>query len=264
MALRLEDPAGQHPPADALQQIANNRKLERLLAGMSGAPATNDVLIWDGSSWVPGSVVLAKIAQGGAATDDLLAWSGSTWAPVNVRTTRPPVVTSLPGSPTDRDEVYYQADAAAGIYWHLRFRNAGASGKKWEFVGGPALYAEVETSESTVSTHTTYQDMTTVGPSLTLPLNGDYLYAWGCTGRCAATGGTANMALKIGAAAAADTEAVRAPENASGILASVSRERVYTAQTASDVIKAQYRTVSANVASTLERRWLAIIPIRVG
>jgi hypothetical protein len=44
------------------------------------------------------------------------------------------IVPSLPGSPVDGQEVYWQV--AAGVLWHMR-RNAAAN--KWDFLGGPPI-----------------------------------------------------------------------------------------------------------------------------
>ena len=56
------------------------------------------------------------------------------------------LVTSLPATPTDGQEVYYLADAANGVIWHLRYRAAATGAFKWEFVGGPPLSHEIDTS----------------------------------------------------------------------------------------------------------------------
>src|SRR4051812_173693 len=46
-------------------------------------------------------------------------------------------VTSLPASPTDGQEVYWQVDAGPPtVVWHMR-RNAALA--KWEFLGGPPI-----------------------------------------------------------------------------------------------------------------------------
>jgi hypothetical protein len=46
-----------------------------------------------------------------------------------------PVLTALPVSPVDGQEIYFQADAGPpAVVWHLRRRAS-----KWEFVGGPPI-----------------------------------------------------------------------------------------------------------------------------
>ena len=89
-------------------------------------------------------------------------------------------VTSLPGSPFNEQEVYYAADATNGVYWHLRYRSASGSTHKWEALGAVApLTAEVLTSQTTSSA--TYVDLATAGPTVTVPLAGDYLITFGAT-----------------------------------------------------------------------------------
>jgi hypothetical protein len=62
--------------------------------------------------------------------------------PVGVYTP-PPVVTSLPTTGLyDGMEVYYAADIANGVKWHLRYNSAGPAGLKWEVLGGTPLVAE--------------------------------------------------------------------------------------------------------------------------
>lgn len=49
------------------------------------------------------------------------------------------LVSVLPGSPADGQEVYFIADSANGVIWHLRYRTAGTAPYRWEFVGGSSL-----------------------------------------------------------------------------------------------------------------------------
>lgn len=86
--------------------------------------------------------------------------------------------TTLPSSPTDGQSFYYIANATDGVVWHLRYRAASASSYKWEFVGGHSLESSVATQESIavgVVGANNYVDLATAGPSITLPLGGDYI-----------------------------------------------------------------------------------------
>lgn len=85
----------------------------------------------------------------------------------------PQVVSSLPGSPADGQEVYYLADGTNGIIWHLRYRAAASGSYKWEFLGGSDLVHMVDASEAT-GTANTWVNLATNGPLITLPLAGDY------------------------------------------------------------------------------------------
>ncbi|MBA3583415.1 MAG: hypothetical protein H0W36_02600 [Gemmatimonadetes bacterium] len=88
----------------------------------------------------------------------------------------PPLVTSLPASPADGREVYYQsaAMAALGIVWHLRYRSGATGSYKWEYLGGGTLSDTVNVDETTTST--SFADLATTGPSVVIPLAGDYLF----------------------------------------------------------------------------------------
>jgi hypothetical protein len=173
-------------------------------------------------------------------------------------------VTSLPANPADSDEVDFVADTANGVLWRLKYNAASASAYKWEFVGGTPLYAAVEPAQVSAA-GTGWQDFTTVGPSLTLPLNGDYDFEYG-----AAIGDTPQQRClygpKIGAATALDADAVQSaggPTTGSND-ASVSRRKRFTAQVAATVIKMQYRNAISSTTASYEKRWLSIMPVRVG
>lgn len=88
----------------------------------------------------------------------------------------PPLVSTLPTSPTDGQEVYYQASgdmATNGIVWHLRYRSASSSSYKWEYIGGGPLWAQSLGEVSSALTATTWSDVGTA-ISVTAPLEGDY------------------------------------------------------------------------------------------
>lgn len=83
------------------------------------------------------------------------------------------LVSALPGSPVDGQEVYFQNTtlAAEGVVWHLRYRSASSSSHKWEFVGGPAMQTGYlgNTEKKTEA----LQELTS-GPKLTVPVSGEY------------------------------------------------------------------------------------------
>jgi len=177
-----------------------------------------------------------------------------------------PVVTSLPGSPADGDEVYYTADATNGIYWHLKYIASQPAGKRWVYVGGPPLSDEILTNSSRANA--AYGDLAaTVGPQVTVPLAGDYELRGGALGFISATGNsTLIAALKLGTAATSDNEIVSyqatagiTPATAQGSAGSGQMRRTLAA---SDVVKMQYKA-SAGTGAWLNR-WLKVLPVRVG
>lgn len=85
----------------------------------------------------------------------------------------PSLVSALPGSPIDGQEVYYQNTAMgnAGIVWTFRYRAASASIHKWEFVGGPKWVAGPSGSINFAKAE---EKALTVGPEITIPITGTY------------------------------------------------------------------------------------------
>ena len=98
--------------------------------------------------------------------------------------TPPTFVTSLPGSPTDGQEVFYQSTiagtgggatdtmATTGAVWHLRYNASAAGSYKWQMVGGSEIGVTSTTSPTDI-TSTTPVSLST-NPVLTLPNAGDY------------------------------------------------------------------------------------------
>lgn len=160
----------------------------------------------------------------------------------------------------DGDEAYVEVDATNGLIWPLRYH---LSSTKWRVFGGMPMFAEVTTSETTTST--TYVDLATVGPSVTVPLLGDYEIVEGMNGRNAdsAQGGVA--AVKLGAAATADAEAVYTGGNSgSAHFFGVSRPLRRAAVAASTVLKLQYKITGGAGPLTAKDRRLSVMPTRIG
>ena len=104
---------------------------------------------------------------------DLREWLNTDLQP-RVATAIPTLVTSLPVSAVDGQEIYYLVDPSAGIIWHLRYRAASPNAQKWEKIGGQiyGLQQTVSSSQSTANVNT-FADMTG-GPTMTVPLTGLY------------------------------------------------------------------------------------------
>lgn len=180
---------------------------------------------------------------------------------------RTPVVTDLPVEAQDGDEVYYYANADNSVIWHFRFRAKSPSLYRWEFMGGTEYRAE-NTGTSMTTTSTSYTDLSTVGPTITVPLAGDYRIEWWSQGQNN-TGASVNyMGIKVGSATTADTDAVRGQPAANNYdhLAPVG-SRDFNVPAAGTVVKAQYRanagTLTVNNAGTINP-WMTVRPIRVG
>jgi len=172
------------------------------------------------------------------------------------------LVTSLPTVPYDGQEIIYQADAAHGIEWRFRYNASSVLAYKWEFIGGSFISDVVNTSE-TAATGGAYQDLATVGPSVTVPFAGVYAVEFGSQNDL--TVFTANRivltTVKIGGAAASDSNAAWASCTAAGFGGTAVRSQLVTCA-ASDVLKLMYK-VAADTARW-QNRWLRVTPQIVG
>lgn len=178
------------------------------------------------------------------------------------------ISTSLPASPTIGKEILFQTAAMAAltppVAWRLYY-----DGSKWIPTGGPPLLASVTTEQATSAAGNTYQDLGTVGPSLTIPVLGTYSIQVGA--ECFIATGLANamalfMSYSIAGAGATDADAFRidwSNAGTGGRMCPVSIPGIKTVATG-DTIVAKYRDGSANHAATFGKRWLRIIPLRLG
>lgn len=174
----------------------------------------------------------------------------------------PTLVTSLPSSPVDGQEIYLQTSSMAldGVRWHLAYREASLSPYKWEFVGGGSLRSWAQTQVSTSGT--TYVDLSG-GPSLTIPVAGDYIFTFSVQQWANTALDSARAALKIGSTATTDDESAPTVSSTAGAFHNPSRTMMRNVQTAGSVCKLQYRGSSANSVEFMRRELLAY-PVRVG
>lgn len=162
-----------------------------------------------------------------------------------------------PANPADGDIWIY--NGTAGIFWLFAYDSSETT-YKWKFVGGGPMNHSVATDESTSSA--TYVDLGTVGPTLTVPRAGDYIATLSIESYFTGAVGQNLAAVKRGAAATSDLDAVWTYAAGSTLQpVTHSRQVVLAALAASDVIKMQYRT-AAGVAH-FQNRCLTIVPLRV-
>lgn len=171
-----------------------------------------------------------------------------------------PFVTDLPDSPADGDEIRFLADADNGVVWQLRYRADAPSVYRWEFIGGPPLYAEVQASEGTASA--AYAALATAGPSVTLPLVGDYDVSLGAQASNSTAGAVAHMSYDIGGTGAVDADGPRSTSSGAGADIAIAYTRRKTGLTAV-ALTAKYKQVAGGTA-TFARRFISATPVRVG
>lgn len=174
---------------------------------------------------------------------------------------KPSLVSALPSEPTDGQEVYFQSTAMGekGVVWHLRFRTASLE-HKWEFVGGAALYAA---TAAVVGTESATYVALTGGPSITLPLAGDYEMGHFAGMEQSVATAICRATLKLGTAGAADTESfIFEAVNATG-LGSGSKTMTRSGLATGAVVEMQYKQIFGGKA-TFGNREMWCRPVRVG
>lgn len=181
---------------------------------------------------------------------------------IHQRAVRLDVVTSLPKSPANGDQVIYDT-GTAGVRWVLVYDNSDGQAYPWLFIGGSALYAETITSETRANT--AFGDLSggATGPAITLPLGGDYDVSIGCQANNDTDSRGAMMSYDIGGTAAADADAIEIYQaGATSVTAANHRAKRKTGLTAV-ALTAKYRTTTGGTASFFDRS-ISAIPIRVG
>lgn len=167
--------------------------------------------------------------------------------------------TALPGSPTDGDQFILVDSTSAPTYsWLLRYVSAKSS-NKWIFIGGTPIQDEVATAEATSSTGS-YIALATAGPSIAVPVAGDYIVTLGCTHVTATSQTTAFMSYDIGGTGAVDADGVQGSVG-SGQEVSISRVKKKAGLTAV-TLTAKYKSVGAN--GTYQERFINLLPIAIG
>jgi len=199
------------------------------------------------------------------APGDVVTYNGVTYLAVNpsLGSTPPPafgatagLVTALPASPVDGQEVILVDSLTAPTFaWHLKYVAAKAS-NKWVAIGGDAV-SWVPAQESRGVT-ATYAALTTPGPQVTVPVAGIYTVEMSVV--LIANGGWSQwMSYDIGATAAADVDAVAdAPQS------DLARSRLdYKTLAAGTALVAKYRADGSHGAS-YKNRLMRVTPIAVG
>lgn len=168
-----------------------------------------------------------------------------------------PAVTSLPSNPRDGQDCFYKT--STGEVWHLRYN---ASVSKWDFVGGTPLVSEIDNDEVR-AVAAAYAALGTAGPSITVPLAGDYWVDFGAN-IYTNVAFSANMSFDVGGTGAVDADCITlgTPSAGNFTQASVSRRRRKTTLAASTALVAKYKA-GTNPAN-FRWRWMNVTPIRVG
>lgn len=241
----------------------------------------------DGAAWwpispgtIPGTYAarpLANAVSSGTryfATDTLGTWltDGAAWTLVSQGRPRISTATfvAAPFStvPYDNQEVTVVVDATNGVEWTFKYNSGSASAYKWEsLASNTPLQASVTTDEASTA-NATWSDLTTVGPSIVLPLSGDMdfdEFALQYNG----SGDVSAIAAKFGASAVVNTDragALSPGATGSSALGAVSIARSNMRRTglaSGTTVKMQYyQNNNANPTNYLQRT-IGCRPVRV-
>lgn len=170
------------------------------------------------------------------------------------------LVTAFPGSPTTGKEVLFQTSGMASLSPPVAWR-CYYDGTEWIPIGGPALYAEITTFESS-TTMGSFVALTTAGPSVALPVAGDYLVAVGARARTTGGNGALDMSYDIGGTSASANDSWNV-DGTSGNFVTSMREMKKTGLTAV-TLTAKYRGTSPATGHDWSNRWMRVTPLRLG
>jgi hypothetical protein len=173
---------------------------------------------------------------------------------------RQQVVTALPTTDLYEGLGIIYDTGTSGVRWNFVYDTTDGSTYPWLFVGGPPLYAEVQTSETTSSA--TYAALATAGPSVTLPLAGDYDVSLGAQASNDTVGAVAHMSYDIGGTGAVDADGPRSTSSTASADIAISYTRRKTGLTAVALVS-KYKQTAGGIAA-FHRRWISVIPVRVG
>lgn len=174
-----------------------------------------------------------------------------------------PLYTSLPASPVDGQIIDYQADAANGIVWRLRYNAASSSPYKWEFVSGSALYAKNESIAAMGGTGSSYSEPSgSSGPDITCPLAGDYDVNFGACVQHASTMINISFGICLGVTAQASLVAPTATLAGGGAWNPTWTQDRITVVSPGTVLRMRYQYSS--IAWSVGYRRMSVQPLRVG
>jgi hypothetical protein len=178
-----------------------------------------------------------------------------------------PISNTLPAGPVNGQLIYYQEKGTVGesemeklgIVWALRYRSASASAHKWEFVGGASL---AKGPEGALELTAKEEKALTAGPSLTVPLTGDYEVRLGLYAQTPEAAAVEMLGFVRKGGVATGPALFRFISTGAFALVKASDAAVYSF-TAADALTIGCKIESAQKVKFVEGR-LSIQPVRVG
>ena len=178
-----------------------------------------------------------------------------TWATV---ATTQALVTSLPGSPVDAQEcILVDSTSAPTFQWKMRYNSTTT---KWHFLGGLPALSTVDTAENITSGSSTYIALATAGPSIAIPVAGDYVVEIGCHMQTVAGTSSGRMSYDIGGTGAVDADCIGLNGNVPG----QSRVMLKTGLTAV-TLTSKYKQVAGGGSEQVafSKRFMRVTPVKL-
>lgn len=183
------------------------------------------------------------------------------------RITTSPLSGGPPANPQDNDIWVATGVDASDTRWQFSYNAGSASAYKWDYIGGPPMYAEDAAGGETNSA--SYVDVGS-NPSLTVARAGDYIIEFAAElGVNAHNIGTVAVystreAVKIGAAAALDSDSFLVQLYGGGSeFRATGAKLLRRTLAAADVVKLQTKVAATASYSSTSRRSLLIRPVRI-
>lgn len=214
-----------------------------------------------GTAYVKGDVVTKDGVVYGAVNDS----TGQTPPPASfIPTSTPiPLVTALPTTGLfDGMEVIFTDSLTAGLYfWRFRYVAARPT-NKWVFVGGAPAFSQVDTNQSTTSS--TYADLGTVGPDLTVPIAGLYVVEIGFAENSSTSGNNLYMSYSVAGAAVNDLDGIviRTTGGSNGDIGRGNSRANRRTLAAGATLVSKYKVFSGD--GQFGNRWMRLTPVAVG
>jgi hypothetical protein len=193
------------------------------------------------------AVNTAQIADGAVTTEKLALG--------------PTYTSALPSSPIEGQEIYYAANAASSVIWHLRYRFAARSGSgAWEYLGGQPLRAAAGYSDTTAD-HSVFRAYG--GPSIALPRPGLFNATYNSQGTGPGSGNFIKSHLKLGTAAINEVDDTMLFQTQTGSGGAITGGLTAQFSTSSALtVEVQHRCFS-NLAGYVSARRLLISPVYI-
>lgn len=182
---------------------------------------------------------------------------------------RAPVVTAIPASAADGDEILLVADSGNNILWHLRYVASEPTAFKWLAIGAPAIASRRKQTGTMApggaNDWVTLSGTDVAGPSVVLPAGGFYSYRFGAQVNSNADGNSAQVGISPqGFDPLDDDVAANANTRDASVSSLVTAYNGFGGQTAGTSMRLMYRCSGSGGTATFKRRWLEVTPYKLG